>query len=445
MALCCVKNGAPPPPIALLFSTKSAYRFVENLNMSIERPEGCHAVHLNMVFRHGTRYPSTNDVKRINAMLSKVQETMNKNEEVKLQVERKLGLQLEFPFDASTDKLLTKVGDEELYKLGQRFQNRFPELFQKSFSVNELKFTSTCKERSSRSAHAFQIGFLEGHGTLGKCKIQPAPIQIMPCENDEILRYFDLCEKYQKHVENNDASSKEMNKFLEGLEVTNVVRKVKKRLKLEKDHTLTSNHILSMYLYCAYSIGILNQSINNGWCQLFDENDLNVMEYVLDLKAFYKRSAAFKITYESSCPLLRDILHSIQAKARRKVNHKSLKGIFRSSHAETLIPLYALMGLHLDKEHLKANNFNEMEQRQFRGSSLAPFTGNLAFVLYECQQNEYKIQFYSNERLIKIPCCKSKVDCPFEMFESCYQKISDNCDLNEMCKTVNETVRHKEL
>eukprot|EP00794_Sanderia_malayensis_P014078 gene14078-15547_t len=398
-----------------------------------------------MVFRHGTRYPSANDVNRLNEMLTILRRYVRENKVLKEHIGKILNLQLQLPFSEATDKALTNIGVDELYTLGKRFQKRFPELFMEPFSVKELKFSSTCKDRSVQSADAFKIGFLEGRKRPENYNIQPATTEIIPCESDQVLRYFDLCKKYQNHVVKNVSSSREMRAFLDGDEVSNVVRNVKERLKLNDDDFLTADHVLSMYLYCAYRVSILNESIQQSWCQLFDENDLEVMEYVLDLKAFHKRSTAYKITYESSCPLLQDIFSSILAKSEYKMKDGTFRGIFRFCHAETIIPLYALMGLFLDKEHLTAENFNKMRQRHFRGSKLAPFAGNIAIVLYQCQGNEYKIQFYSNEQLVKLPCCDSEKSCPLDKFKHCYQKIIDNCDFDKICQNGKEKIHRKEL
>ena len=436
------QRNARTEKVKATFSTKTPYKFQENLDTVVRKPAGCKAVQLNMVFRHGTRYPSANDIRKIDKMLE-VLKSLKGEKDFEGQL-RKFGIAPKNPYKVEVEKLLTTVGDKELYDIGKRYAKRFPELLEDTLEIQNFKFMSTCKARSSQSADAFAMGFLEGHGHLGEAKLQPMPLEINPCNKDEILRYFDMCAKYQKDVEDNTTATIEMDKFLNGTEVAKVVEKVKTKLKIQTASNLTALNVKMMYLMCAFSIAISNKHFTDGWCNVFDDDDFDVMEYVLDLKAYYKRSAAYKITYESSCPLLRDILHSVQAKAGRKVKYKAFKGIFRSSHAETLVPLYALMGLLLDERPLKADNYEEMKNREFRGGRIAPFAGNLAVVLYECAGKAQKIQLYNNERLLKFPCCKSEVDCPFEVFENCYQKISDACDFHAMCK-VNATLSHDEL
>ena len=425
------------------FSTKTPYKFEENLSTEVQRPEGCLATQINMVFRHGTRYPSGKDIKKIEKMLN-VMRTFTANKQFKEQLSR-LGIALVNPYPIELEKELADVGDLEMYNIGKRFQKRFPELFNGTLRTSDFRFTSTCKSRSSQSTSAFAMGFLEGHGQIGKAKYQPIPLAMSPCNNDDILRFFDMCEKYEKDVADNETAMIEMEKFLNGTEVAKVIEKVKRRLKLdEKKENLAPEDVKMMYLMCAFGVGLSNGDIHKGWCSLFDRSDFDVMEYLLDLKSYYKRSSAYKITYESSCPLLRAILYSMQAKLGRGKALRKYIGIFRSSHAETLIPLYALMGLLVDKRHLMANNYEEMKNREFKGARIAPFAGNLAVVLYKCKNETSKVQLYNNEKLIKFPCCKSEIDCPFEIFEKCYQQISDNCNLKTMC-SVNSTLHKDEL
>lgn len=425
----------------ITFSTKTPYKFEENLSTRVEKPKGCQASQINMVFRHGTRYPSANDVKKIDRMLDSMRNYSN-NKEVKEQLAL-YGIELVNPYQIDVEKELVAVGDLEMYNIGLRYQKRFPELFNGTFRPSDFRFTSTCKARSSQSASGFAMGFLESHGPIGNGKYQPIPLAISPCKSDDILRFFDMCPKYEKDVAENSTALIEMMKFLNGSEIAQVVKKIKKRLKIDQEG-LIQQDVMMMYLMCAFGIGISNKEINAGWCRLFDQEDFDVFEYLLDLKSYYKRSSAFKITYESSCPLLRAILKSMQAKAGRKVTFKKFIGIFRSSHAETLIPLYALMGLLVDKRRLTASNYQEMKNREFKGAKIAPFAGNLAIVLYDCKDGAKKVQVYSNEKLIKLPCCESKIDCPFEVFEKCYQKVSDDCNLKMMC-SLNSTLHRDEL
>ena len=426
------------------FSSKSAYKFLANYGdlKTSSKPKNCKAIQLNMVFRHGTRYPSAKDIKKFNKVLELLNSRMERNQEL-TRVIAKINVSLANHY-ATKDKELTAIGDRELFMLARNFSEKFPELFEEPYSIDDFRFTSTCKSRSSRSVTAFAMGLWEGKGHLGKGKQQPIAVEMSPCDKDSILRYFDMCTKYVKHVSNNDTALHEMNKFLHGPEMQSVVENIQSKLGLINDSEINPKTVQTLYLMCAYDTAIFDTPLDSGWCSLFDKSDFDILEYLLDLKSYYKRSTGYRITYESSCPLLKDVLHSIQARANRDVNYPSLRGIFRSSHAETIIPLYALMDLLVNKEPLKANNYNVMKDRPFKAAKIAPFAGNIGFVLYKCQDSSYKVQVYGNEKLIKLPCCETAVDCLLEVFEECYSKIVHMCDLDKMC-AISEKKSHTEL
>ena len=108
-------------------------------------------------------------------------------------------------------------------------------------------------------------------------------------------------------------------------------------------------------------------------------------------------------------------------------------GVFRSAHAETIIPLFALLNVSLDYVQMTSDNFASLKTRRFRGACLSPFSGNLYFVLFQCD-DVYKIQLYINERLVKLPCCQSQVDCTFEEFLEHYKPMVDKCHFDHICK-----------
>ena len=389
---------------------------------------------LNMVFRHGTRYPSIKDMRNFNKVASKINKAADT-----LDSSVNLTLPLTIPYREELDKLLADVGENELYEIGKRMRARFPEALQEQYCPSKYRFPSSCKLRATHSAMALAMGLFEGHGTTGPLKSQPVAIDTLPCDKDRVLRFFDHCEEYVTNVLDNRARFREIKEFLEEKEILLVIDNVKRKLGRD-DIELTGKDLTILFKGCAYDIALFGGSRSSGLCSLFDEHDMRIMEYALDLQNFYKRSAGYKINFESSCPLLADFFHSLQAKAGRNSKYGNYSGVFRASHAETLIPLYALLGVRVDEETLVSENYEQMKNRQFRPGCLAPFAGNIMFVLYECDKGrDYKIQLYVNERLTRIPCCKSDVDCDFKTFEKCYQEVVDGCDFEHICRLKQRT------
>lgn len=48
------------------------------------------------------------------------------------------------------------------------------------------------------------------------------------------------------------------------------------------------------------------------WCHLFDNVDLQVMEYSEDLKYYWKNGYGHPLNYEIACPLLKNLVDSFR-------------------------------------------------------------------------------------------------------------------------------------
>ena len=419
----------------ILFGTKTPYSLIQNLDLNVTFPKGCQPIQVNMIHRHGNRYPSTKDVKRMNNVINKINEASGElsNEgrnAAHISGESKVNLPIQNRFQSETDKLLSTVGERELYELAKRIKQRFPHLFEKKYSPLTYKFQSSCKIRCTHSANALAAGLFEHIGTLGPKSLQPIGIETLPCSDDPVLRFFEMCDKYRINVDDNPAAAKEYNDFANSKELRSVIKKLEERLSFP-NLSLEPVDVLELFLMCAYELGMFNGTLSTGLCSLFDEEDRRILDFWYDLKNYYKRSAGHTITYESSCALLRDIYNTVMEVKDKPGQHYI--GVFRSAHAETIIPLYALLRVFLDDVPITASNYESMKYRKFRSGCISPFSGNIYFVVFKCVSSKYKIQFYVNEKLHKVPCCDSKIDCDLDVFLQCYNKTVEGCNLNRIC------------
>jgi multiple inositol-polyphosphate phosphatase/2,3-bisphosphoglycerate 3-phosphatase len=112
------------------------------------------------------------------------------------------------------------------------------------------------------------------------------------------------------------------------------------------------------------------------------------------------------------------------------------------------------MGLFNVSSPLKADNQEEMKDRAFRGSRINPFSSNIAFVLYDCDNShaamdlhrfteqdirnlpghfeKFMIQVLVNEKSVKLPVCKDEL-CPYSLVKRHYRHLVDLCSFEEMC------------
>lgn len=84
-----------------------------------------------------------------------------------------------------------------------------------------------------------------------------------------------------------------------------MLKKLQDRLGLEKPPSLEEVEI--MYLTCSFE-SAWNPSSPSVWCNVFDEFDLQVLEYRQDVEYFWIDGYGYKLTYELACPTMEDVL-----------------------------------------------------------------------------------------------------------------------------------------
>lgn len=108
-------------------------------------------------------------------------------------------------------------------------------------------------------------------------------------------------------------------------------------------------------------------------------------------------------------------------------------GIFYFSHSGAMAKLLARWGLYKDPSALTASDYAFHAGRLWSTSRMQNFGVNMAFVLFQCELNTYKVQLYVNERLVRIPGC-ADTTCTYSEFVTYIQPIVSTCDLDAICE-----------
>ena len=138
------------------------------------------------------------------------------------------------------------------------------------------------------------------------------------------------------------------------------------------------------------------------------------------------------------------------------------KGVFYFGHAETVVPVLTALGLFDDHFQLRAADFNakSTRHRKFCVSRIAPFSVNVALVLYESREdsyhgrlnddsrkcltgggdrsNQFVLELLFNESPMEFPFA-DRLLWPYSEVRRKYAKYVDGCQFDEICKLrVNE-------
>jgi len=181
-------------------------------------PQECEPSQLSMVLRHGTRYPSGGDVKRVSKLLTKL-------DEIPLTDEFSTLNHWNNDFTAENEKKLGDAGAMENFKIAKRVSSAFNSLFEKVLIHDEhFEFMSSDTQRTIASAASFLEGLADSY-KLNKEKL----FKQLELRND-LLRFFATCEAYKLKIEDRDDAIAEFHNFKHGSEMQEAAKRVSRRM-----------------------------------------------------------------------------------------------------------------------------------------------------------------------------------------------------------------------
>ncbi|KAG5831715.1 hypothetical protein ANANG_G00306690 [Anguilla anguilla] len=437
-AICSAGNAqyANPniPTIAKYFGTKGRYEEVNphlvddilSVNKSNVEPPSpdCKAVHITAVLRHGTRYPSSKYVKDMKNIYGLVLTKANGTESWL----RDLKTQWKMWYTEEMDGHIVDKGRDDHRHLAVRLATSFPTLISaENLRNNRFQFFTSSKHRCVASIKAFE----EGLATFWKTEES----QFKHEENDELMRFFDQCRRYIHDVANNRTALAEVDLFRSRPEMRRVQEKVADRLQVPYSD-ITTDLVEAAFLLCAYDFAIKTE--NSPWCILFDEEDAQVLEYMSDLKQFWKRGYGHDINRKSSCSLFHDMFSRLDRVANESRFGEVTEAVtVQMGHAETLLPLLTLLGLFQDELPLNSSNYAAQRSRAFRSGLVVPYAANLVLVLYDCQAG-LRLQALLNERPLPFPNIPHPAPL-YHTVKQAYQQLLQGCSFKKECELPSHT------
>ncbi|XP_020927944.1 multiple inositol polyphosphate phosphatase 1 isoform X2 [Sus scrofa] len=267
----------------------------------------------------------------------------------------------------------------------------------------------------------------------GRCDMECGPPRI----NDKLMRFFDHCEKFLTQVERNATALYHVEAFKTGPEMQNILKKVAAILQVPVNN-LNADLIQVAFFTCSFDLAI--KGVKSPWCDVFDIDDAKVLEYLNDLKQYWKRGYGYTINSRSSCTLFQNIFQHLDKAIEQKQSSQPVSSpvILQFGHAETLLPLLSLMGYFKDKEPLTAYNYKEQMHRKFRSGHIVPYASNLIFVLYHCKnaktpKEEFRVQMLLNEKVLPLAHSQETVSL-YEDLKNHYKDILQSCQTTEDCE-----------
>ncbi|XP_019594316.2 multiple inositol polyphosphate phosphatase 1 isoform X1 [Rhinolophus sinicus] len=434
-------------PLSSYFGTKTRYEDAIYKDANSEEPrqdqylleEACTPVQLVALIRHGTRYPTAKQIRKLRQLHDLLQARRAGDNRADAGGGRDLGAALaDWPlwYEDWVDGQLVEKGRQDMRQLALRLASLFPNLFSRE-NYGRLQLITSSKHRCVESGVAF-LNALWQH-----CYPElPLPdVKEMACGppriNDKLMRFFDHCEKFSSEVENSDTALYHVEAFKTGPEMQNILKKVAATLQVPVN-SLNADLIQVAFFTCSFDLAI--KGVKSPWCDVFDTDDGKVLEYLNDLKQYWKRGYGYAINSRSSCGLFQDIFQHLDKAVEQKKRSQPVSSpvILQFGHAETLLPLLSLMGYFKDKEPLTAYNYKEQINRKFRSGLIVPYASNLVFVLYHCKnaqtpKEEFQVQMLLNEKVLPLAHSQDTVAL-YEDLKNHYKDILQSCHTSQECK-----------
>uniref|UniRef100_A0A3Q3WLH6 Multiple inositol polyphosphate phosphatase 1 n=1 Tax=Mola mola TaxID=94237 RepID=A0A3Q3WLH6_MOLML len=408
------------PAIAKYFNTKGRYEevnpYLHEDILAVIKPvlppasEQCQEIHLTAIIRHGTRYPTSRNIRDMQQLYKIVLHNASGEDSLLKEIQT----QWTMWYTEDMDGRLVQKGVNDLKHLAVRLSKLFPSLIsEEKLRGGFIRFTTSSKHRCVNSTLSFKAGLTELW-------------VFVHAMNDTLMRFFDQCKRFVQEVDNNGSAVVEVNKFKQGPEMSRVQEKIADRLKVL--HSLITHDMTEAAFYlCAYEFAI--KSMNSPWCQLFDEDDAKVMEYASDLREFWKRGYGHDINSKSSCVLFHDMFSRLNKQVSEAVT-------VQVGHADTLLPLLTLLGFFKDSTALTSTNYAAQTHRSFRTSHMLPYAANLVLVLYDCGGGELRLQPLLNEKPVTFPGLTGpRASMPlFQDVKEHYRGLLQGCDFETECQ-----------
>ena len=382
-------------------SLKAPYRFplIQRLSPSPH----CEILHLLTLFRHTSRYPTAKNIEKFSNLQSKLS-----NISFSPQYEWLGNWTNTFSLDRAGE--LSPAGEREALLIGENFRRRYVGLFD-HYSPHLFQVNSTYKNRTYETAQAFLTG---AFGPKFKDQFEIT----RNTEHDPFLRFFDNCLRYDRNILEN--ASREVDRMENSSEFVELVGRINNRLGTS---LLSFSDIQTLWGICSMEFLATHAS---SFCDLFSDQDSQLMESFYDRRAFLLKSNGYRINVKISCVLLKHIVSQLQL----AIDGGRVRAALYFAHAESLIPLLALLNITTDS--VVMGNARSYPDRDYVFGLLVPMGANLAFNLFRCGTKEVWLSIALNGELVLFGESSKGSVLVSEFFKLTHSLIA-NCDLDSLC------------
>ncbi|XP_059061485.1 multiple inositol polyphosphate phosphatase 1-like [Achroia grisella] len=395
------------------YSSKTPYDTVRGDIRDYPNLPNCEAVSVWALNRHGNRNPGDGVVDNMKAIVRLKDEIIASYEVGTSQLcAQDIEDLRRWSWNETIEEspaYLTGTGYEELYDIGKRLREKYPQLL--SGSSDSYYFRTTKEQRTITSSIAYVHGLTDN--TNLNLSIDG------PWDRDDLIRPYENCEKYQVETKEGPELENQLAAYYKTEEFTTVQNNVQQRLGINTK--LSSDDIYTLYEICRFYRS-WTPTLQSPWCSVFTDDDLLVLEYEDDVWHYYRNGYGSWVNERLGGPVIKDLYDNFEA----VVQGGGKKIISYFTHDTMLQMAFSALGLY--KDDFVIQGARRVPDRKWKTSFIASFSVNLIAVLNRCNEAEgqsYRVQFFINEKETEL--------CPFEgckwdEFQSKFSKYTSSLE-----------------
>ncbi|WP_252108612.1 MULTISPECIES: histidine-type phosphatase [unclassified Halomonas] len=392
-------------PDATYYSTKTPYAYQHD-DLS-PAPQGFEPVFMQYVGRHGSRHLSSAKYDKTLFELLEIAEARGQitdaGRELKDEIARLMAV------EENVYGELSLLGGEELFDIGQRVGERFPDMFEQG---RPIIAHATYKDRTPQSRDHFLDGLQSALGDA----TPPIEASQYAKGQDPYLRPYDLAPRYENYKENgewqavvddylsehaqtDDYARDILSRFIdealfEALENGEfALEDAKGRVKLATPAD-AANNLYQLYII---SPNIVREG-EFDFGRYFSEEQLAWYEDLDLMEAFYAKGPSLEssdLPREIAAPMVKELITSTQ----HALEQNDTSGIFNFTHAEMIMPLAAY--LELDGANESQNDPARVDE-SWDGKTITAMAANIQWIVYE-NGDEHLVKMLHNEHEVAFP------------------------------------------
>ncbi|MGE6107500.1 histidine-type phosphatase [Aeromonas sobria] len=451
------------------YSTKAVYTPQQSAESYEAAPDGFTPVFTEMVARHGSRSLSSPKYD----VLTKLVWEAAAEEGALTPLGQSLGHKVDLVTAANQALgygLLTQLGKEEHANLALRLATRLPGLFEEG-ERHCIRVETSGKDRANESAFYFmeslksRVSYVaddaqcylsqQDPSKMDKQLVNKAELYFHKTEPEgDYARYLPAYEAYQAFIGDEDegiAPAPELETALDALKrlentklmARSMLERIYSRAFVDRlasgvefvainpedgGMTYVRDEVdAALMLYNLFIIGpgMVREAAAQGeeaWAleQYLTPEESAWFSYLSDAEDFYEKGPSFAhqdTAYAIAQSLLDGMFNEVQTQVVDALRHRD--ATLRFAHAETIIPLAALMQLEGSRQGATQGSLFSQDNNEWRGGWVSPYSANIQWDVFQNAQKQVLVKMLYNEKEVafKAGCQPLKSGSFFYDFE----------------------------